>query len=42
MPSNRRLVLTRNYDLNTYGQAFGSELEGFKRALQAFGERYAS
>lgn len=35
MPTNRRLVLTRNYDLNTYGQAFGSELEGFKRALQA-------
>ncbi len=35
MPANRRLVLTRNYDLNTYGQAFGSELEGFRRALQA-------
>jgi hypothetical protein len=35
MPANRRLVLTRNYDLDTYGQAFGSELEGFKRALQA-------
>lgn len=35
MPSNRRLVLTRNYDLNTYGQAFGTELEGFRRALQA-------
>jgi hypothetical protein len=28
-------VLTRNYDLNTYGQAFGTELEGFRRALQA-------
>jgi hypothetical protein len=35
MPANRRLVLTRNYDLDTYGQAFGSELEGFKRALQS-------
>ncbi len=35
MPTNRRLVLTRNYDLNTYGQAFGTELEGFRRALQA-------
>ena len=35
MPSNRRLVLTRNYDLNTYSQAFGTELEGFRRALQA-------
>jgi hypothetical protein len=35
MPANRRLTLTRNFDLDTYGQAFGSELEGFKRALQA-------
>jgi hypothetical protein len=35
MPSNRRLTLTRNFDLDTYGQAFGSEIEGFKRALQA-------
>lgn len=35
MPANRRLVLKRNYDLDTYGQAFGSELEGFRRALQA-------
>lgn len=35
MPSNRRLVLTRNYDLNTYSQAFGGEQEGFRRALQA-------
>jgi hypothetical protein len=35
MPSNRKLTLTRNYDLDTYGQAFGSELEGFRRALQA-------
>lgn len=35
MPSNRRLVLTRNYDLDTYSQAFGSEIEGFRRAMQA-------
>ncbi|MGB3250420.1 MAG: glycosyl hydrolase family 28-related protein, partial [Tabrizicola sp.] len=35
MPANRKLTLTRNFDLDTYGQAFGSELEGFKRALQA-------
>ncbi|WP_135450803.1 right-handed parallel beta-helix repeat-containing protein [Tabrizicola caldifontis] len=35
MPSNRRLVLTRNYDLDTYSQAFGSEVEGFRRAMQA-------
>ncbi len=35
MPSNRRLALTRNYDLDTYSQAFGSEVEGFRRAMQA-------
>lgn len=35
MPANRKLTLTRNFDLDTYGQAFGSELEGLKRALQA-------
>ncbi len=35
MPSDRKLTLTRNFDLDTYGQAFGSEIEGFKRALQA-------
>jgi Pectate lyase superfamily protein len=35
MPDNRRLTLTRNFNLDTYGQAFGSELEGFRRALQA-------
>lgn len=35
MPANRRLTLTRNFDLDTYGQAFGSEQEGFRRALQA-------
>ena len=35
MPTNRRLTLTRNFDLDTYSQAFGSEVEGFKRALAA-------
>lgn len=35
MPANRRLTLTRNFDLDTYASAFGGELEGFKRALQA-------
>lgn len=35
MPVNRRLILTRNFDLDTYGQAFGTEIEGFRRALQA-------
>ena len=35
MPANRRLILTRNFDLDTYGQAFGSEIEGFRRALAA-------
>ncbi|OYX25135.1 MAG: hypothetical protein B7Z10_07255 [Rhodobacterales bacterium 32-66-7] len=35
MPANRRLTLTRNFDLDTYGQAFGGELEGFRRSLQA-------
>ena len=35
MPSNRVLTLTRNFDLDTYGQAFGTEEEGFRRALQA-------
>ena len=35
MPANRRLTLTRNFDLDTYGQAFGTEIEGFRRALQA-------
>ena len=35
MPANRVLTLTRNFDLDTYGQAFGTEEEGFRRALQA-------
>ncbi|MBL9054141.1 MAG: right-handed parallel beta-helix repeat-containing protein, partial [Tabrizicola sp.] len=35
MPVNRKLTLVRNFDLSTYEQAFGSEIEGFKRSLQA-------
>lgn len=34
-PANVRLALTRNYDLDTYTSAFGNELAGFKKALQA-------
>lgn len=34
MPASQRLSCTRDYDLNTYAAAFGSELEGFRRALQ--------
>jgi hypothetical protein len=34
MPASARLTCTRNYDLNTYAAAFGSELEGFRRGLQ--------
>lgn len=35
MPASARLACTRNYDLETYGQAFGDEAEGFRRGLQA-------
>lgn len=35
MPATARLACTRNYDLDTYAAAFGSELEGFRRGLQA-------
>ena len=34
MPASQRLACTRDYNLNTYAAAFGSELEGFRRALQ--------
>lgn len=34
-PDGSRLALTRNYDLDSYTSAFGSELAGFKKALQA-------
>jgi hypothetical protein len=35
MPVNRRLSLTKNFDLPTYADAFGSEEAGFKKAFQA-------
>ncbi|MFE3839051.1 glycosyl hydrolase family 28-related protein [Pseudogemmobacter sonorensis] len=34
-PAANRLILTRNFDLDTYAAAYGSTLEGFRRALQA-------
>lgn len=34
MPASARLSCKRNYDLNTYATAFGTELEGFRRAVQ--------
>lgn len=33
MPTDKRLTLTRNYDLPSYINAFGDETEAFKRAL---------
>lgn len=35
MPDQQRLTCTRNYNLDTYSAAFGGELAGFKKALQA-------
>lgn len=35
MPENKRLACTRDYNLETYAAAFGSELTGFRKALQA-------
>lgn len=35
MPDAVRLTCTRNYNLDTYAAAFGGELAGFKKALQA-------
>ncbi|MBD3787374.1 MAG: right-handed parallel beta-helix repeat-containing protein [Sphingomonadales bacterium] len=35
MPVAARLALLASYDFPTYAEAFGSELEGFKKALQA-------
>lgn len=34
MPAGSRLACTRNFDLDTYAAAFGSELLGFTKALQ--------
>ncbi|MBK1636350.1 glycosyl hydrolase family 28-related protein [Rhodovulum adriaticum] len=33
MPADKRLTLTKNYDLPTYITAFGDELEAFRRAV---------
>ncbi len=35
MAAASRLICRQNYDLDTYASAFGSVLEGFKRALQS-------
>lgn len=35
MPESQRLACTRDYNLDTYAAAFGSELAGFRKALQA-------
>lgn len=35
MPEQIRLACTRDFDLETYASAFGSELVGFRKALQA-------
>ncbi len=35
MPVNRRLSMTRSFDLPTYAAAFGDEELGFKKAFQA-------
>lgn len=34
-PAANRMVLTRNFNLDTYTAAYGGEAEGFRRALQA-------
>jgi hypothetical protein len=35
MPAANRLILTRNFDLETYSRAFGGDVAGFTKALQA-------
>lgn len=35
MPATARLVCTRDYNMDTYEAAFGSEEEGFRRAVQS-------
>jgi hypothetical protein len=35
MPADRRLALTRNFDLPSYAKAFGDEALGLRKALQA-------
>ncbi len=35
MPASARLALLRNFDLSSYADAFGDEVEGFKKGFQA-------
>ena len=35
IPSDKRLSLIQNFDLNSYADAFDDEVEGFKKAFQA-------
>lgn len=35
LPSDRHLILRRNFDLPTYAAAFGDEIEGFRRGMRA-------
>ena len=35
MPADKHLILRRNFDLPTYAAAFGDEVEGFRRGVQA-------
>lgn len=35
MPADKRLALTRNFDLNAYYDAFGDEVLAFEKAIQA-------
>lgn len=35
MPADRRLSLTRNFDLPSYAAAFGDEVTGFRKGMQA-------
>lgn len=35
MPAGRRLTCTRDFNMDTYEAAFASEIEGFRRAVQA-------
>lgn len=36
MPADKRLHVLRNFNLDTYYDAFGDEMTGFKKAVQAF------
>ncbi|MDD9976961.1 MAG: glycosyl hydrolase family 28-related protein [Boseongicola sp.] len=34
-PNDKRLILRRNFDLPTYASAYGDEVEGFRKGIQA-------